>query len=124
MEYYTPTNQVRLSCDISDDDYLDLKRFLAEQPEVENVATKVRTTDSLPDPNVVEVTYHVYVCLVHLAKASVPFTVPTASALVVKLVSNWIDKRNESKKAQIAEGKDASILYDASGNIIKLSKNR
>jgi hypothetical protein len=111
-----------MDCDISGEDYKDLKAYLSEQPQVEKVENRYRAQDSAPDPNVMYFVVQTFHCIVHLAKLAEPYAKDAGQIVLGAMVKSWIDKRNERKKKEIEQGTTTLLLYDASGHEIKVKK--
>lgn len=121
MNYYTqPEDELILNVLLEPEDYVDLREYLKIQPMFIEVDERGIALDHAFDPHrVIEVVRqaHLEVRVAHEAMSLGGDAMKVAAGAVIK---NWLDKRNERKKAEIAAKQAEPLLFDQYGHRIDL----
>jgi hypothetical protein len=107
-----PEDDLLLNLSLEEDDYLDLKAYLEAQSVVEKVRERdtAMAFDQALDPHVLRW------LVVKVAPSAMLLGKEVMRQAVGELVKQWLQKRNEKKKAKIEAMESAPLLFDQYGH--------
>ncbi len=118
--YVQPDDEFVLSLLLEDDDCADLKEYLKHQAMFEKISERTMAFDHEFDPNaVVEEVWDSKLAL-KVAPVAMQVGKDAAHIAVCKLITAWVQKRNEKKKDKIEAKETEPLLYDQYGHQLSI----
>ncbi len=117
MNFYTqPEDELVFSLFLEEDDYADLKDYLRDQSMFERVSERGMAFDHALDPHAVVETIRHSQVVVKIAHNAMQLGKDAVGPAVGALVTAWVQKRNEKKKAKIEAKEAEPLLFDQYGH--------
>ncbi len=117
MNFYTqPENELILSVLLDEGELAVLKSYLRDQEIFEDVSERVMAFDQAFDPHAVVEALRHHKLVVKVAQGTVELGKTAVTAAVVALVKDWVQNRNDKKKAEIEAKQTEPLFFDQYGH--------
>lgn len=121
MAFYTqPEDELVVSVSLEDDDYADLNAYLRDQSMFEKVSEAGYAFDHALDPHAVVETIRHSEFVIKVAHDAMQVGKQAVGPTVGALVTAWVQKRNEKKKAKIEAKEAEPLLFDQHGHSLDI----
>ena len=118
--YIQPEDELVFSLFLEEDDFADLKAYLRDQSMFESVSERGMAFDNALDPHAVVETIRHSQVVAKVAHDAMQLGKEAVGPAVGALVTAWVQKRNEKKKAKIETKEAEPLLFDQHGHSLDI----